>query len=105
MLKERIEFLCRKKDITCKELVEGLVTQAHFANILAERYPLAEDLAVHIAQRLGVAPSYLSGAAAADEQALQRAERIFDALSVPAAFLPEEAVNDIPDGMTRLPWN
>lgn len=45
MLKERIEFLCKKKNLSRKELVDGLVTPAHFANILADRYPLAEDLA------------------------------------------------------------
>lgn len=81
MLKERIELLCKKKQISRKDLVEGLVTQAHFANILAGRYPLADDLAEHIAGRLGVPVSYLTAAATTDEQALQRADHIFQTMS------------------------
>ncbi|WP_238654364.1 helix-turn-helix domain-containing protein [Paenibacillus piscarius] len=81
MLKERIELLCKKKQISRKDLVEGLVTQAHFANILAGRYPLADDLAEHIAGRLGVPVSYLTAAATTDEQALKRAEHIFQTMS------------------------
>lgn len=81
MLKERIELLCKKKKISRKDLVEGLVTQAHFANILAGRYPLADDLSEHIAGRLGVPVTYLTAAATADEQALQRAEHIFQTMS------------------------
>lgn len=84
MLKERIELLCKKKKISRKDLVEGLVTQAHFANILAGRYPLADDLSEHIAGRLGVPVTYLTAAATADEQALQRAEHIFQTISGPA---------------------
>lgn len=38
MLKERIGLLSKRKQISRKDLVEGLVTQAHFANILADRY-------------------------------------------------------------------
>ncbi|MEC0225796.1 helix-turn-helix transcriptional regulator [Paenibacillus alba] len=81
MLKERIEHLCKKKQISRKDLVEGLVTQAHFANILAGRYPLADDLAEHIASRLGVPVNYLNHVAIADEQTLQRAEHIFQTMS------------------------
>ncbi len=59
MLKERIRYLCKTQDVTRKTLIEGLITQAHFANILAGRYALALDLAQAIAERLGVAPEYL----------------------------------------------
>ncbi|WP_188998839.1 helix-turn-helix domain-containing protein [Paenibacillus nasutitermitis] len=97
MLKERIEFLCKKKNISRKELVEGLVTQAHLANILAERYPLPPDLAEHMALRLGVAPSYLLQVSTADEAVLERAEHIFGELSQPAGSVPESAVNDLAD--------
>lgn len=81
MLKERIDFLCKKKNLSRKELVDGLVTPAHFANILADRYPLAEDLAEQIAGRLGVNPSYLLRAAAEDEETLATADKIFTELS------------------------
>ena len=64
MLKERIEFLSKRKSISRKDLVEGLVTQAHFANILAERYPLPEDLAEGSAERLVLSASYLLQTAA-----------------------------------------
>ncbi|MBP1991926.1 helix-turn-helix domain-containing protein [Paenibacillus eucommiae] len=81
MLKERIELLCKKKQISRRDLVEGLVTQSHFANILAGRYPFADDLAEHIAGRLGVPITYLTNAAADDEQTMERAERIFQTMS------------------------
>ncbi|MCM3170692.1 XRE family transcriptional regulator [Paenibacillus sp. MER 99-2] len=97
MLKERIEFLSKKKQISRKDLVDGLVTQAHFANILAERYALPEDLAEAIAERLGVQPSYLLLAAAQDEETLSRAEAIFDRLSVAASAIPEEQVHALDD--------
>ncbi|MCG7376293.1 XRE family transcriptional regulator [Paenibacillus sp. ACRSA] len=97
MLKERIEFLSKKKQISRKDLVDGLVTQAHFANILAERYALPEDLADAIAERLGVQPSYLLHAAAQDGQTLSRAEAIFDQLSVAASAIPEETVHALDD--------
>jgi tetratricopeptide (TPR) repeat protein len=87
MLKERIELLCKKKQISRKELVEGLVTQSHFANILAGRYPFADDLAEHIAGRLGVPVTYLTKAAATDEPTMQRAENIFQTMS-------EQSVSD-----------
>ena len=74
MLKERIEYLSKRKQISRKDLVEGLVTQAHFANILADRYPLPEDLAEAIASRL--AASYLLHAADQSEETLERAEAI-----------------------------
>lgn len=61
MLKERIELLSKRKQISRKDLVEGLVTQAHFANILADRYPLPEDLAEAIAGRFGVSFLYSKG--------------------------------------------
>ncbi|MBR2564094.1 MAG: XRE family transcriptional regulator [Paenibacillus sp.] len=97
MLKERIEFLSKRKSISRKDLVEGLVTQAHFANILAERYPLPEDLAEGIAERLGVSASYLLQTAAQDEHTLGRAEDIFAQLSVPASMIPEDTVHAFKD--------
>nr|WP_154957970.1 XRE family transcriptional regulator [Paenibacillus xylanexedens] len=97
MLKERIEFLSKRKQISRKDLVEGLVTQAHFANILAERYPLPEDLAESIAERLGVSSSYLLRTAVQDEQTLARAEAIFVQMSVPASAIPEETVHALDD--------
>lgn len=81
MLKERIEFLCRKKSMTRKELVEGLVTGAHFANILAERYPLHNDLAASLADRLGVKSSYITDVSRQDDLVIDQAERIFNELS------------------------
>ncbi|MGQ8872526.1 XRE family transcriptional regulator [Paenibacillus sp. TSA_86.1] len=97
MLKERIEFLSKRKEISRKDLVEGLVTQAHFANILAERYPLPEDLAEGIAKRLGVSSAYLLQTAVQDEQTLARAEAIFAQMSVPASSIPEETVHALED--------
>lgn len=87
MLKERIDYLCKKKGISRKELVEGFVTTAHFANILAERYPLPEDLAGHLAQRLQVPPSYLVEAGNTDQDTLETANRIFEELSQAAQTL------------------
>ncbi|WP_235439809.1 XRE family transcriptional regulator [Paenibacillus sp. DMB20] len=75
--------------------MEGLVTQAHFANILAERYPLVEDLAVEIAERLGVAPSYLLRVSLADRETLDRAERIFERLSMQS--VTEVEVDELED--------
>ncbi|MFD0713027.1 helix-turn-helix domain-containing protein [Paenibacillus sp. GCM10027626] len=97
MLKERIDFLCKKKGMTRKELVDGLVTQAHLANILAERYPLADDLAEHLATRLGVSPSYLQQAASTALEILDRAEAIFELISQSAATVDEQRIHDLPD--------
>lgn len=97
MLKERIDYLCKKRDLARKELVDGLVTQAHFANILAERYPLPEDLAVQIASRLGVTPGYLLEASSVSEETLSRAEAVFDLLSRSAATIDEQQVGELPD--------
>lgn len=97
MLKERIEFLSKRKQISRKDLVEGLVTQAHFANILADRYPLPEDLAEAIASRLAVKPSYLLHAADQSEETLERAEAIFAQLSMPASAIPEDTVHALED--------
>lgn len=83
MLKERIEFLCKKKNITRKQLVEGLVTGTHFANILADRYPLQNDLGAAVAHRLGVKPSYITNASKQDQEAIQQAEYIFMEFSKP----------------------
>ncbi|AWB43720.1 transcriptional regulator [Paenibacillus sp. CAA11] len=97
MLKERIDYLCKKKNITRKELVEGLVTPAHFANILADRYPLAEDLAERIAKRLGVTPEYLLNTASCREEVLQRADQIFNQLADGASSIAESEVHALPD--------
>ena len=97
MLKERVEFLCKKRGLARKELVEGLVTQAHFANILAERYPFADDLAELIASRLAVSSEYLIHAALQDEATLERAEEIFARLSQPVSTLTETDVNELDD--------
>ncbi|MBT2293640.1 helix-turn-helix transcriptional regulator [Paenibacillus albidus] len=97
MLKRRIEYLCKKKNITRKELVEGLVTPAHFANILAERHPLMEDVAERIAERLDVTPSYLLRAGVVDEETLERSEQIFTELSKMGVFVPESYVDGLDD--------
>ncbi|ETT67111.1 XRE family transcriptional regulator [Paenibacillus sp. FSL H8-0457] len=97
MLKERIDYLWKKKGISRKELVEGFVTTAHFANILAERYPLPEDLAGHLAQRLQVPPTYLLEAGNTDQDTLETANRIFEELSQAASLLSEERIHDLPD--------
>lgn len=97
MLKERIDFLCKKKGLSRKELVEGLVTTAHFANILADRYPLAEDLAEHLAQRLQVTPSYLMDTATSDITTLETADRIFEELSQSVSNVTEQRVLELPD--------
>lgn len=77
MLKERIEFLCKKKNITRKQLAEGLVTGTHFANILADRYPLQNDLGAAVAHRLGVETSYITNVSKQDQEAIQQAEYVF----------------------------
>ncbi|MBP1904709.1 hypothetical protein J2Z32_001332 [Paenibacillus turicensis] len=83
MLKERIEFLCKKKNITRKQLVEGLVTGTHFANILADRYPLQSDLGAAVAHRLGVKPSYITNASKQDQEVIKQAEYVFMEFSKP----------------------
>lgn len=83
MLKERIEFLCKKKNITRKQLVEGLVTGTHFANILADRYPLQNDLGAAIAHRLGVKTSYITNVSKQDQEVIQQAENVFMEFSKP----------------------
>lgn len=97
MLKERIQYLCDKKQLSRKELTDGLVTQAHFSNILAGRYPLPDDLAEAMAQRLGVEVDYITGADDTDASTLQEAERIFELLSAQASSIPEQLVNELPD--------
>ncbi|WP_017814550.1 helix-turn-helix domain-containing protein [Paenibacillus shenyangensis] len=97
MLKERIDYLCHKKDMSRKELTDGLVTQAHFSNILAGRYPLPDDLAEPMAERLGVSPGYLLHTDDQDDDVLQQADQIVEQLSVQASALEEQQVNDLPD--------
>ncbi len=97
MLKERIQYLCDKKQLSRKELTDGLVTQAHFSNILAGRYALPEDLAEAMAQRLGVDTDYIAQTDLTDTSTLQEAERIFDMLSAQASSIPEQQVNELLD--------
>jgi transcriptional regulator with XRE-family HTH domain len=59
MLKERINYLCKKQNISRKELVAGLITVPHLSNILSGRYSLAADLADEFGKRLGVTGNYL----------------------------------------------
>lgn len=93
MLKERIEFLCKKKNITRKQVVEGLVTGTHFANILADRYPLQVDLAAEIANRLGVGTSYITNASKQDQEVLQQAELVFLEFSAEISNLGSKLIN------------
>lgn len=59
MLRKRINFLCTTKQLSRKELVQGLITVPHLSNILLGRYQLAKDLAVQFSSRLGVSTEYL----------------------------------------------
>ncbi|WP_411343828.1 helix-turn-helix domain-containing protein [Paenibacillus sp. WLX1005] len=97
MLKERIQYLCDKKQLSRKELTDGLVTQAHFSNILAGRYPLPDDLAEAVAQRLGVETDYITQTDNTEEHILREAQRIVDMLSAQASSISEQSVNDLPD--------
>jgi hypothetical protein len=92
MLKERIEFLCKKKNITRKKLVEGLVTGTHFANILADRYPLQNDLGAAVAHRLGVKTSYITNASKQDQKVIQQAEYVFMEFSKPFKEQAEQKI-------------
>ena len=94
MLKERINYLCRQKDINRKELVHGLVATTHFANILAGRYPLPEDVAEKIAERLGVEKDYLLKAGYIDDSILSQAESITNKIFF--YFLNEEFISSFP---------
>ena len=95
MLKERINYLCRQKDINRKELVHGLVATTHFANILAGRYPLPEDVAEKIAERLGVEKEYLLNTGYVDENILGQAEDITNKIF--SYDLNEEFINSFPE--------
>ncbi len=97
MLKERIQYLCDKKQLSRKELTDGLVTQAHFSNILAGRYPLPDDLAEAMAERLGVEADYIMHTDHTDDATVHEAERIFEMLSAQASSIPEQQVNELPD--------
>ena len=94
MLKERINYLCRQKDVNRKELVHGLVATTHFANILAGRYPLPEDVAEKIAERLGVEKDYLLKAGYIDDNILNQAENITNKIF--SYDLNEEFINSFP---------
>ena len=94
MLKERINYLCRQKDINRKELVHGLVATTHFANILAGRYPLPEDVAEKIAERLGVEKDYLLKAGYIDDSILSQAESITNKIF--SYDLNEEFISSFP---------
>ena len=95
MLKERINYLCRQKNINRKELVHGLVATTHFANILAGRYPLPEDIAEKIAERLGVEKDYLLKTGYIDDNILNQAENITDKIF--SYELNEELINSFPE--------
>ncbi|MEW4371812.1 helix-turn-helix domain-containing protein [Paenibacillus kandeliae] len=97
MLKERIQYLCDKKQMSRKELTDGLVTQAHFSNILAGRYPLPDDLAEAIAQRLGVETEYIAQTDNTEQPILEQAERILNMLTAQASSITEQSVNELPD--------
>ncbi|MCP1226235.1 helix-turn-helix transcriptional regulator [Sebaldella sp. S0638] len=95
MLKERINYLCRQKNINRKELVHGLVATTHFANILAGRYPLPEDVAEKIAERLGVEKDYLLKTGYIDDNILNQAENITNKIF--SYELNEELINSFPE--------
>lgn len=97
MLKERIQYLCDKKQLSRKELTDGLVTQAHFSNILAGRYPLPDDLAEAIAQRLGVQTEYIVQTDSTEEHILEQAQQILEMMSAQASSITEQRVNQLPD--------
>lgn len=97
MLKERIDYLCYKKGISRKELTDGLITQAHFSNILAGRYPLPEDLAAAMAERLAVATDDLLLVDQDSPEVLQQAEHIFEQLTVQASAIPESLIDELED--------
>ena len=95
MLKERINYLCRQKDINRKELVHGLVATTHFANILAGRYPLPEDVAEKIAERLNVEKDYLLKTGYIDDNIINEAEIITNKTF--SYELTEEFINSFPE--------
>ena len=80
MLKERINYLSYKMDISRKDLVHGLIATTHFANILAGRYPLPEDIAEGIAQRLNVTADYLVKADSSSESILSEIDNMIEKL-------------------------
>jgi tetratricopeptide (TPR) repeat protein len=76
MLKERIQYLCKQKGMTRKELTDGLITQTHFSNILSGRYSLAQDLAEAMAKRLSVQTEYLSKAGDCPDALMKQIDRM-----------------------------
>ena len=80
MLKERINYLSYKMDISRKDLVHGLIATTHFANILAGRYPLPEDIADGIAKRLNVTADYLVKADSSSESILSEIDNMIEKL-------------------------
>ena len=95
MLKERINYLCRQKNINRKDLVHGLVATTHFSNILAGRYPLPEDVADKIAERLKVEKEYLLKTGFIDENILSEAENITNRIF--SYDLNEDFINSFPE--------
>lgn len=95
MLKERINYLCRQKDINRKELVHGLVATTHFSNILAGRYALPEDVAEKVAERLHVKKEYLLKTAYVDNDILNEAENITNKIF--SYDLNDEFINSFPE--------
>lgn len=78
MLKERINYLSEIHGISRKDLVNGLITPTHLSNILAGRYPLPEDLASHLAERLFVDETYLLAAEDCSAETVNYAETIIE---------------------------
>ena len=95
MLKERINYLCYKKDFIRKKLVHGLIATTHFSNILAGRYPLPEDVAEKIAERLDVEKDYLLKANYIDDDVLAKANDILERLFV--FDVDEDFINSFPE--------
>lgn len=67
-------------DISRKDLVHGLIATTHFANILAGRYPLPEDIADGIAKRLNVTADYLVKADSSSESILSEIDNMIEKL-------------------------
>ncbi|WP_206669680.1 serine hydrolase domain-containing protein [Paenibacillus luteus] len=82
-------------DLTVIILSNQAAAQAHFSNILAERYSLVDDLAEQITEHLRVPVSYILHAAAKDENSLDRANHIFNELAL--ACVPYfESIQHVP---------
>ncbi|MCL1917003.1 MAG: helix-turn-helix domain-containing protein [Peptococcaceae bacterium] len=94
MIKERIQYLSKQKGLTRKELIDGLITQTHFANILAGRYTLAQDLAEAMAKRLSVTPDYLSKAGDCPDAIMKQIEHMAETVLFMSGT--EASVHELP---------